>query len=71
MKGKGEKQCNKKEWIRKKQTKNEKWMGKLGENEKGKIAEANMCLFSIEKSLIELNLLLIFWVGQLMPSDWK
>ena len=32
----------------------------MGENEKGKIAEANMCLFSVEKSLIELNLLVFF-----------
>ena len=27
-------------------------MGKLRENEKGKIAEANMCLFSVEKSWV-------------------
>ena len=68
MNGKGEKQCNKKEGIRKKQTKNEKQVGKLGENEKGKIAESNMCLFSLEIFLIELILLVIF-VGLLMPSD--
>ena len=57
MNGKEEKQCKKKEGIRKKRKKTtKKQVGKLGENEKGKIAEANMCLFSVEKSFMELIL---------------
>ena len=48
MNGKGGRLCKKKEGIRKKR---KKQMGKLGENKKGKIAEANMCLFSVKKSL--------------------
>ena len=42
----------------------------MGENEKGTIAEANMGLFSVEKLLIELILLVIF-VELIILSDLK